>query len=174
MVSLHNLKAKPGSMHKRKRLGTGQGSGHGQTSTRGQKGQHSTSGGTKRNGFEGGQTPLLRRIPKSGFSNAQFRQTYEWVNISSLEKNFSAGAAVTPADMLKRRLIKHDVLVKVLGNGEVTKALNVTAHSFSKGAAEKITKAGGKITLLVGAKAAKQAEVDAQASAKKKARTDKK
>ncbi len=174
MISLHSLKAKPGSVHKRKRLGTGQGSGHGQTSTRGQKGQNSTSGGTKRNGFEGGQTPLLRRIPKSGFSNVQFRQEYEWVNISSLEKNFPAGAAVTPADMLRRRLIKHDTLVKVLGNGEVTKALNVTAHSFSKGAAEKITKAGGKITLLVGAKAAKTAEVAARDAAKKKAKTDKK
>jgi large subunit ribosomal protein L15 len=174
MVGLNNLKPKYGSVHKRKRLGTGQGSGHGQTSTRGQKGQNSTSGGTKRNGFEGGQTPLLRRIPKSGFSNAQFRQIYEWVNLSSLEKNFSAGASVTPTDMLKRRLIKHDTLVKVLGNGEVTKALNVTAHSFSKGAAEKILKAGGKTTLLVGAKAAKQAIVDAGNAAKKKAKTDKK
>jgi len=127
MISLHNLKPHYGSMHKRKRLGTGQGSGHGQTSTRGQKGQHSTS----------------------------------------------AGAVITPADMLKRRLIKHDTLVKVLGNGEVTKALNVTAHSFSKGAAEKITKAGGKTTLLVGLKAAKQAIVDARTAAKK-AKTDKK
>jgi large subunit ribosomal protein L15 len=174
MVGMNNLKPKFGSVHRRKRLGTGQGSGHGQTSTRGQKGQASTSGGTKRNGFEGGQTPLLRRIPKSGFSNIQFRQVYEWVNLSSLEKNFSAGASVTPADMLKRRLIKHDTLVKVLGNGEVTKALNVTAHSFSKGAAEKILKAGGKTTLLVGAKAAKQAIVDAGNAAKKKAKTDKK
>ncbi len=174
MIGLNNLKPKQGSTHKRKRLGTGQGSGHGQTSTRGQKGQHSTSGGVKRNGFEGGQTPLLRRIPKSGFSQARFRQEYECVNISSLEKNFSAGATVTPADMLRYRLIKHDTLVKVLGNGEVTKALNVTAHSFSKGAAGKITRAGGKTILLVGAKAAKQAEVDARAAAGKKAGTDKK
>ncbi|OGR42710.1 MAG: 50S ribosomal protein L15 [Elusimicrobia bacterium GWA2_61_42] len=174
MVGMNNLKPKYGSVHKRKRLGTGQGSGHGQTSTRGQKGQGSTSGGTKPKGFEGGQTPLLRRIPKSGFSNAQFRQIYEWVNISSLEKNFSAGADVTPDAMVKCRLVKHPVLVKVLGNGELTKALNVTAHSFSKGAAEKIMKAGGKTTVLVGAKAAKTAEVAAQAVAKKKAKTDKK
>ncbi len=118
--------------------------------------------------------PLLRRIPKSGFNNAQFRQVYEWVNISSLEKNFSAGAEVTPEAMVKCRLVKHADLVKVLGNGEVTKALNVTAHSFSKGAAEKIAKAGGKTTVLAGAKAAKQAEVTAQAAAKKKAKTDKK
>ncbi|HNW42988.1 MAG TPA: 50S ribosomal protein L15 [Elusimicrobiales bacterium] len=174
MVGLNNLKPKPGSFHKRKRLGTGQGSGHGQTSTRGQKGQNSTSGGTKRNGFEGGQTPLLRRIPKSGFSNAQFRTEYEWINISSLEKYFPAGSEVTPAEMLKRRLIKHDTLVKVLGNGELTKALNVTAHSFSKGAAEKITKAGGKTTQLVGRKEAKFAEIKAADSARKKAKTVKK
>ena len=178
MVGLNNLKPKYGSVHKRKRLGTGTGSGHGQTSTRGQKGQGSTSGGTKPVGFEGGQTPLLRRIPKSGFSNIQFRQVYEWVNISSLEKYFNAGATITPADMLKRRLVKHDVLVKILGNGEITKALNVSAHSFSKGAAEKIVKAGGKTTLLVGAKAAKTAEVAAQTAAKKNAKknakTDKK
>jgi large subunit ribosomal protein L15 len=178
MVGLNNLKPKYGSFHKRKRLGTGQGSGHGQTSTRGMKGQNSTSGGSKPDGFEGGQMPLLRRIPKSGFSNVQFRTEYEWVNISSLEKYFPAGATITPAEMLKRRLVKHDTLVKVLGNGELTKALNVTAHSFSKGAAEKITKAGGKTTLLVGAKAAKRAEVIAQAAAKKNAKkaakTDKK
>jgi len=174
MITLNTLKAKPGSVHKRKRLGTGQGSGHGQTSTRGQKGQHSTSGGTKQNGFEGGQTPLLRRIPKSGFSNVQFRQNYEWVNISSLEKNFSAGAEVTPDALVKCRLIKHADLVKILGNGEVTKAFNVSAHSFSKGAIEKIKKAGGKIIQLVGSKAAKTAEVVAQAAAKKKTKTDKK
>ncbi len=178
MISLHNLKAKPGSVHKRKRLGTGQGSGHGQTSTRGQKGQGSTSGGTKPIGFEGGQTPLLRRIPKSGFSNAQFRVEYEWVNISSLEKYFPAGAAIAPVDMLKRRLVKHDKLVKVLGNGELTKAFNVTAHSFSKGAAEKIIKAGGKTTLLPGIREGKDAKVAAQALAKQnfknKAKTGKK
>jgi large subunit ribosomal protein L15 len=166
MVGLNNLKPKYGSFHKRKRLGTGSGSGHGQTSTRGQKGQNSTSGGSKPDGIEGGQIPLLRRIPKSGFTNNRFRVTYEWVNISSLEKYFPAGASITPADMLKRRLVKHDTLVKVLGNGELTKAFTVTAHSFSKGAAEKITKAGGKTTLLVGAKAAKEAEVAAQASAR--------
>ncbi|HBA61802.1 MAG TPA: 50S ribosomal protein L15 [Elusimicrobia bacterium] len=174
MSAINNLKPKYGSVHKRKRLGTGQGSGHGQTSTRGMKGQHATSGGTKRKGFEGGQTPLLRRVPKSGFSNVQFRQEYEWVNISSLEKYFKAGSEVTPADLLKRRLVKHDVLIKILGDGELKKALNVSAHSFSKGAAEKITKAGGKTTLLVGAKAAKFAEIKAQDEARKKAKTDKK
>jgi len=167
MTGLNNLKPKYGSVHKRKRLGTGQGSGHGQTSTRGQKGQRATSGGPKPVGFEGGQTPLLRRIPKSGFSNVRFATKYEWVNISSLEKCFAAGAQVTPADMLKARLVKHDTLVKVLGNGELKKALNVSAHAFSKGAAEKIAKAGGKTALLPGPKAAAEAEIAAQAAARK-------
>lgn len=174
MVGLNNLKPKPGSTHRPKRLGTGQGSGHGQTSTRGQKGQRSTSGGPKPVGFEGGQTPLLRRIPKSGFSNRRFQTKYEWVNISSLEKCFAAGSQVTPADMMKSRLVKHDVLVKVLGNGEVTKALNVTAHAFSKGAAEKIVKAGGKTTLLPGPKEAEAKEIATQAAARKKNSTVKK
>ncbi len=177
MVGLNNLKAKYGSVHKRKRLGTGPGSGHGQTSTRGQKGQNSTSGGAKKDGFEGGQLPLLRRIPKSGFTNNRFRVTYEWVNISSLEKYFKAGADVNPDTLVKRRLVKHSDLVKVLGDGELKKALNVTAHAFSASAKEKIEKAGGKVTLLVAPKAAKQAEVTAQAAAKKqakKAKTDKK
>jgi large subunit ribosomal protein L15 len=148
MSALNNLKPKYGSTHRRKRLGTGQGSGHGQTSTRGQKGQRATSGGPKPVGFEGGQTPLLRRIPKSGFNNTRFRTEYEWVNISSLEKRFAAGAQVTPEELVKARLVKGGGLVKVLGNGELKKALNVSAHAFSKGAAEKIEKAGGKAAVL--------------------------
>ncbi|OGR63885.1 MAG: 50S ribosomal protein L15 [Elusimicrobia bacterium GWB2_63_22] len=174
MVSLNNLKPKWGSIHKRKRLGTGQGSGHGQTSTRGQKGQNATSGGAKPDGFEGGQIPLLRRIPKSGFSNVRFRTKYEWVNISSLEKCFKAGAEVTPDSLVKARLVKHVTLIKILGDGELTKALTVKAHGFSASAKEKIEKAGGKIEELVGAKAAKAAAVIAQAAAKKKAKTGKK
>ena len=177
MVGLNNLKPKYGSVHRKKRLGTGQGSGHGQTSTRGQKGQNSTSGGAKPDGFEGGQMPLLRRIPKSGFSNVRFQTKYEWVNISSLEKCFKAGAAVNPDALVKARLVKHTDLIKVLGDGELTKALTVSAHSFSASAKEKIEKAGGKIEQLVGVKAAKAAAVTAQAEAKKKAKkakTDKK
>jgi len=177
MVGLNNLKPKYGSAHRKKRLGTGQGSGHGQTSTRGQKGQNSTSGGSKPDGFEGGQLPLLRRIPKSGFTNNRFRVTYEWVNISSLEKCFKAGTAVNPEALVKARLVKHTDLIKVLGDGELTKALTVSAHSFSASAKEKIEKAGGKVEQLVGLKAAKAAAVTAQAEAKKnakKAKTDKK
>ncbi|MCM2266775.1 MAG: 50S ribosomal protein L15 [Elusimicrobiales bacterium] len=174
MVSLNNLKPKYGSVHRKKRLGTGQGSGHGQTSTRGQKGQNSTSGGAKPDGFEGGQMPLLRRIPKSGFSNVRFQTKYEWVNISSLEKCFKAGAEVNPEALVKARLVKHVDLIKILGDGELKKALTVKAHAFSASAKEKIEKAGGKTEQLVGVKAAKAAEVVAQAAAKKKAKTDKK
>jgi large subunit ribosomal protein L15 len=174
MVGLNNLKPKYGSVHRKKRLGTGQGSGHGQTSTRGQKGQNSTSGGAKPDGFEGGQMPLLRRIPKSGFSNVRFQIKYEWVNISSLEKCFKAGDEVTPEALVKARLVKHTDQIKILGDGELKKALTVKAHAFSASAKEKIEKAGGKTDLLAGEKAAKIAEVVAQAAAKKKARTDKK
>lgn len=174
MIGLNNLKAKPGSAKRRKRLGTGQGSGHGQTSTRGQKGQNSTSGGAKRDGFEGGQLPLLRRIPKSGFSNIRFQIKYEWVNISSLEKCFKAGAEVTPDALVKARLVKHTDQIKILGDGELKKALTVKAQAFSASAKEKIEKAGGKIELLPGAKSAKVAEVKAQAEAKKQSKTDKK
>jgi large subunit ribosomal protein L15 len=174
MLGLNNLKPKPGSVHKRKRLGTGQGSGHGQTSTRGQKGQGSTSGGTKPAGFEGGQLPLLRRIPKSGFSNNRFRVVFSWVNLSSLEKYFAAGSEVTPETLAKRRLVKGPNPVKILGEGDLTKALNVTAHSFSASAKEKIEKAGGKTVQLATSKAAKAAEVIAQTAAKKKAKRDKK
>jgi large subunit ribosomal protein L15 len=179
MVGLNNLKPKPGSTHRPKRLGTGQGSGHGQTSTRGQKGQGSTSGGTKRIGFEGGQMPLLRRIPKSGFSNKRFRVVFEWVNISSLEKNFKAGAEVNPEALVKCRVVKHADRIKILGNGELTKAMNVSAHGFSAGAKEKIEKAGGKTILLVTAEDAKAAVTVANAAAKKQAKkqakkTDKK
>jgi large subunit ribosomal protein L15 len=174
MVGLNNLKPKWGSVHKKKRLGTGQGSGHGQTSTRGQKGQNSTSGGAKPDGFEGGQIPLLRRIPKSGFTNAKFRVEYEWVNISSLEKYFPANAEVTPDALVKRRLVKHADHVKILGEGELKKALTVKAHAFSAGAKEKIEKAGGKTALIQTVEGVKAAEVIAQAAAKKKVKTDKK
>jgi large subunit ribosomal protein L15 len=148
MILLHKMSPKPGSVHRRKRLGTGQGSGHGQTSTKGQKGQNATAGGSKRDGFEGGQMPLLRRIPKSGFSNKQFRTVYEWTNVSILDKLFENGAEVTPETLVSGRLIKKGELVKVLGDGEITKKLNVRVHAFSKSAKEKIEKAGGKAELI--------------------------
>ena len=148
MVFLHKMSPKPGSVHRRKRLGTGQGSGHGQTSTKGQKGQNSTAGGSKPDGFEGGQMPMLRRIPKSGFSNRQFRTVYEWTNVSILSKRFEDGARVTPETLVSDGLIKKGDRVKVLGDGEIAKKLTVRAHAFSKSAKEKIEKAGGKAELI--------------------------
>lgn len=155
MIGLNNLRPKPGSSHRRKRLGTGQGSGHGQTSTRGQKGQNSTAGGSKRDGFEGGQMPLLRRIPKSGFSNTKFRTVYEWINVSVIDKHFSSGE-VTPQALVARKLIKKGELLKVLGDGDITKKLTVKAHAFSASAKAKIEKAGGKAELIVKAGAAEE------------------
>jgi len=148
MVSLNNLKPKPGSVHRNKRLGTGSGSGHGQTSTKGQKGQSASAGGTKRPGFEGGQMPLARRIPKSGFSNNRFNVACEWVNISSLEKSFASGEEVTPVKLVEKRLVKHSKRVKILGDGELTKSLKVQAHAFSGSAREKIEKAGGTASVI--------------------------
>lgn len=155
MSAIHKLTPKKGSTHRRKRLGTGQGSGHGQTSTRGQKGQHSTSGGVKRRGFQGGQTPLMRRIPKSGFRN-KFRVEYEWVNVSALEQYFEAGMEITPETLRKRGFVSCACRVKILGDGELKKAFTVSAHAFSKSAMEKIQKAGGKATVIE----AKKTETD--------------
>ena len=148
MISLNNLSPKTGSTHKKKRLGCGRGSGHGETSTRGQKGQNSTSGGSKRNGFEGGQTPLLRRIPKSGFNNERFRTEYTWVNVGVFESFFDGGADVNPDTLRTKGLIKRQGFLKILGTGDLKKSFNVTAHSFSKSAKEKIEKAGGKVVLI--------------------------
>jgi large subunit ribosomal protein L15 len=148
MVSLSNLKPKAGSTHKKKRLGCGRGSGHGETSTRGQKGQNSTSGGSKRNGFEGGQMPLLRRIPKSGFNNTRFKTKYTWINLNDLEKFFTGVKDINTEVLKSRGLIKRKGLLKILGTGEVKAAFNVTAHAFSASAKEKIEKAGGKAIVI--------------------------
>ncbi len=142
-VRLQNLKPAPGSRHRRKRLGCGEGSGHGQTSTRGQKGQRSRSGDGKLVGFEGGQTPLLRRIPKRGFSNAAFRKRVQVVHLSDLERVFKNQTEVTLEALRMHGLSSGDASVKVLGDGELSRPLKVQAHAFSKSAAEKIQKAGG-------------------------------
>lgn len=144
MVYIHELKPKKGAVHKKKRLGTGQGSGHGQTSTRGQKGQLSRSGEPKRFDFSGGQMPLLRRIPKRGFNNKLFRKEYEEINVSILDKYFNDGDQVTPEVLRSKKIAKLNLPIKILGDGEITKKLTVTANAFSKSAKEKIEKAGGK------------------------------
>lgn len=147
-LRLHNLKPRPGAKHRRKRLGCGESSGHGKTSGRGGKGQTARSGGTIRLGFEGGQMPLLRRIPKRGFNNRAFRTEFSIVNVSDLNR-FGDDAVVTPQDLLAARLIsKLEDGVKILGNGEVSRKLTVQAHRFSQSAREKITKAGGRCVEL--------------------------
>jgi large subunit ribosomal protein L15 len=143
-MRLHNLKPRPGAKHRTKRLGIGESSGHGKTSGRGGKGQTARSGGSIRLGFEGGQMPLIRRIPKRGFNNANFRTNYIIVNIEQLNA-FDNGATVTPESLVEAGLAgKLFEGVKVLGNGELKKKLTVKAQRFSATAREKITKAGGQ------------------------------
>jgi large subunit ribosomal protein L15 len=141
-MELNNLKPKKGARHAKKRLGRGPGSGHGKTAGRGEKGQKSRSGFSRSLGFEGGQMPLHRRIPKRGFTNI-FKKDYAVVNVADLER-FDNGATVDEATLRQAGLVKgsHDG-VKVLGNGELTKKLTVTATKFSKSAKEIIEKAGG-------------------------------
>ncbi len=147
-LSLNNLHPAPGSTHKKKRVGRGPGSGLGKTAGRGHKGQKSRSGYSGKAGFEGGQMPLQRRLPKRGFTNI-FKKEWLEVNLAALERAFAAGEAVTPEILHQRGLIrkaKHDVVV--LGNGALTKALNISAHRFTKSARAKIEAAGGSLTEL--------------------------
>lgn len=141
-MELNNLKPKKGSRHAKKRVGRGPGSGHGKTSSRGEKGQKSRSGFSRQIGFEGGQMPLHRRLPKRGFTNI-FKKDYAVVNVSDLER-FDNGATVDEATLRQAGLVKgqHDG-VKILGDGELSKKLTVSATKFSKSAKEIIEKAGG-------------------------------
>ena len=141
-MELNNLKPKKGARHAKKRIGRGPGSGHGKTAGRGEKGQKSRSGFSRSLGFEGGQMPLHRRLPKRGFTNI-FKKDYAVVNVSDLER-FDNGATVDETSLRAAGLVKgqHDG-VKVLGNGELSKKLTVSATKFSKSAKEIIEKAGG-------------------------------
>ncbi len=141
-MKLNELKPAPGSRKGKKRVGRGIGSGMGKTSTRGQTGQNSRSGGGKGPGFEGGQMPLSRRLPKRGFTNI-FAKEYSIVNVGDLNR-FEDGTEVT-AELLKKERLVRQILdgVKILGNGEITKKLNVKAAKFTKTATEKIVAAGG-------------------------------
>jgi len=144
-MSLNNLKPAAGSKFARKRVGRGPGSGNGKTAGRGNKGAQSRSGYSYKRGFEGGQMPLHRRVPKRGFNNTDFRTTYEVVNLDQLEARFDAGATVTPEALKAAGLVNvRDARIKVLARGEVSKALTVQAHKFSGKAAEKIAAAGGR------------------------------
>ncbi|HOE56013.1 MAG TPA: 50S ribosomal protein L15 [Bacillota bacterium] len=146
-MKLHELKPAEGTNKPKKRLGRGTASGQGKTAGKGQKGQKSRSGGGVRIGFEGGQMPLYRRIPKIGFTNI-FRKEYAIVNISELER-FDNGTVVSPEVLKEAGLVKAMLAgVKILGNGDLTKNLTVQAHKFSKTAAEKIAAAGGKAEVI--------------------------
>ena len=145
-MRLSDLAPVPGSRKKRKRVGRGPGSGHGKTSCKGHKGQKSRSGGGTKAGFEGGQMPLQRRLPKRGFTNI-FRKEYSVVNLSTLDR--LSESTITPDFLLKEGIVKkiRDG-IKILGNGEITRPLIVKAHAFSASAKEKIIKAQGSVEIV--------------------------
>jgi large subunit ribosomal protein L15 len=146
-MNLSNLKPRPGSRHRVKRLGCGESSGHGKTSGKGHKGQKARSGGSIRLGFEGGQMPLIRRIPKRGFNNAVFKTNYAIVNLGALNQ-FADGANVDEAALLEAGLIRKPYHgVKILASGELTKKISVVANKASESAKAAIEKAGGSLTL---------------------------
>jgi len=147
MMRLHNLRPRPGSRHRVKRLGCGESSGHGKTSGKGTKGQKARSGGSIRLGFEGGQMPLIRRLPKRGFNNAAFHKHYAVVNVSDLNA-FKAGTVVNEQLLRESNLVRgHFAGIKILGEGELKHDLKVQVDKISTTAREKIEKAGGTVTL---------------------------
>ncbi len=148
-MKMHELKPAEGAKKEAKRLGRGIGSGLGKTSGKGHKGQWARSGGGVRPGFEGGQMPLIRRIPKRGFNN-KFKKVYSIVNICDLEDRFEGGQEITAQLLLESGVLSkvEPYGIKVLGNGELTKSFTVKANKFSKSAVEAIEKAGGKAEVL--------------------------
>jgi large subunit ribosomal protein L15 len=144
-MRLNELKPRPGAKHRVKRLGCGESSGHGKTSGKGHKGQKARSGGSIRLGFEGGQMPLIRRLPKRGFNNAAFRTSYAIVNLGALEQ-FADGTQITEQLLREKGLVNGNFDgLKILGHGELTKKLTVEADRFSESARHGIEKAGGSV-----------------------------
>ena len=159
MMRLHNLRPRPGSRHRTKRLGCGESSGHGKTSGKGSKGQKARSGGSIRLGFEGGQMPLIRRLPKRGFNNAAFHKRYAVVNVSDLNE-FKAGTVVNEQLLRESNLVRgHFAGIKILGEGELKHDLEVQADKISATAREKIEKAGGTVTLREARRIEREADV---------------
>jgi large subunit ribosomal protein L15 len=147
-MRLHDLKPNAGAKHRRKRLGSGESSGHGKTSGKGHKGQKARSGGTIRPGFEGGQMPLHRRLPKRGFNNATFKTVYGIVNLDDLEKRFDDGAAINEKLLRGAGLVRGSLSgVKILGRGEISKKFHLEVDSISASAKKKIEQAGGSIVM---------------------------
>ena len=148
-MKLNELSPAAGSTHKGYRVGRGAGSGNGKTAGKGHKGQNARSGGGVRPGFEGGQMPLYRRLPKRGFNNYNFATKYAIVNLSDLEKKFEDGAVIDTEAMIQCGLVNNQYAgIKVLGDGELTKKFTVKAAAFSKSATEKIEAAGGKAEVM--------------------------
>jgi large subunit ribosomal protein L15 len=147
MLTLANLAPQPGSTKQKKRLGRGPGSGHGKTAGRGHKGFKARSGSGVKPGFEGGQMPLQRRLPKRGFTNV-FKKIYAIVSLDQLE-TFAAGETITVDSLVAAKLVKKGAAVKILANGEVSKALHVTVDKISEAAKAKIEQAGGSVVLVV-------------------------
>jgi large subunit ribosomal protein L15 len=144
-MKLHELKNVAGAIHRKKRVGCGEGGGHGKTSGRGGKGQTARSGGSIRPGFEGGQMPLYRKLPHRGFNNYNFRTTYATVNVGDLARLDASVTEVNSAVLAQHGLVRDDGrALKILGDGEITRALKVTAAKFSESAKAKLEKAGGQ------------------------------
>jgi large subunit ribosomal protein L15 len=151
-MELHQLKPAEGATHKRKRVGRGPGSGSGKTAARGHKGQGSRAGTRQKRGFEGGQMPLHRRLPKRGFNNAIFRKEYAAINVGQLS-NFAAGTTITPEELVRQGLVKRAVHgVKILADGDLKVSLIVKAHKFSASAVKKIKAAGGTVEVIGGSR----------------------
>jgi len=160
MIRLHNMRPRRGSPHRVKRLGCGESSGHGKTSGKGHKGQKARSGGSIRLGFEGGQMPLIRRLPKRGFNNAAFHKNYAIVNLSDLA-SFKEGTVINEQLLREKKMLRgNGDGLKILGDGELKHALTIEADKISASAREKIEKAGGTVTLRQ--KAAPQGPRDAE------------
>jgi len=147
-MKLHELQPNEGSVKNRKRVGRGPGSGLGKTSGKGHKGQNARSGGGVRPGFEGGQLPLFRRLPKRGFSNAMFKKEYAVINLDDLNR-FNDGDVITPELLKELGIVKKQLCgIKVLGNGNLEKKVTVRAHKFSESAKSKIEASGGKVEVI--------------------------
>jgi len=147
-MRLHDLAPRPGAKHRRKRLGIGESSGHGKTSGRGHKGQRARSGGSVRLGFEGGQMPLIRRLPKRGFNNTDFKPVYAVINLDTLEERFEAGTTITEQALRAARLVNgRNDGIKLLARGTVTKKFTVEVDKASEAARAKLEAAGGSVVL---------------------------
>ena len=173
MIRLHNMRTRPGSKHRVKRLGCGESSGHGKTSGKGHKGQKARSGGSIRLGFEGGQMPLIRRLPKRGFNNAAFHKNYAIVNLTDLA-SLKEGTVVNEQMLREANLLRgNGAGLKILGDGELKHALTIEADKISTSAREKVEKAGGSVTLrqkpIQGPRDAEQATPPTEAAESEKA-----